>query len=90
MQEIESELEKVPKSKNAPRLIDLDLLFFGDTVYDSPELILPHPKWHERLFVLVPLADVTDTLPLGIDMGELLKKFLNPHNEQVIKCGTLT
>jgi len=90
MQKIEIELGKIPKPKNAPRIIDLDLLFFGPKVYHSSTLTLPHPKWHERLFVLAPLADVTDTTPLGINMKEMLQKFLNPHNEQVIVCGALT
>lgn len=89
MQEIEKQLGKLPKSKSEPRAIDLDLLFFGDLILYTKKLILPHPKWHERLFVLAPLADVTDTIPLGINMKELLKKFLNPHNERVEVCNTL-
>ncbi|MCC5832400.1 MAG: 2-amino-4-hydroxy-6-hydroxymethyldihydropteridine diphosphokinase [Chlamydiales bacterium] len=89
MQEIEKGLGKKEKSKQAPRLIDLDLLFFGEEVYHSSRLTLPHPKWHERLFVLAPLADLTDTLPFGIDLKKLMEKFSNPHNEQVEKCGLL-
>jgi 2-amino-4-hydroxy-6-hydroxymethyldihydropteridine diphosphokinase len=44
--------------KNAPRTLDLDLLLHGDTVLDDPELTLPHPRMHERAFVLAPLAEV--------------------------------
>ena len=43
---------------HAPRTLDLDLLFHGDAVLDTPELTLPHPRWRERAFVLVPLAEV--------------------------------
>jgi len=42
---------------NAPRTLDLDLLLYDDCVLDTPELVLPHPRLHERAFVLVPLAE---------------------------------
>jgi 2-amino-4-hydroxy-6-hydroxymethyldihydropteridine diphosphokinase len=48
--------------KNAPRTLDLDLLLHGDTVQDDPELTLPHPRMHERAFVLMPLAEVAPAL----------------------------
>jgi 2-amino-4-hydroxy-6-hydroxymethyldihydropteridine diphosphokinase len=44
--------------RNAPRTLDLDLLFYGDARIDSPTLTVPHPRWHERAFVLVPLAEI--------------------------------
>jgi 2-amino-4-hydroxy-6-hydroxymethyldihydropteridine diphosphokinase len=44
--------------KNAPRTLDLDLIFYGDVVLATPELTLPHPRCHERAFVLQPLAEV--------------------------------
>jgi 2-amino-4-hydroxy-6-hydroxymethyldihydropteridine diphosphokinase len=42
----------------APRTADVDLLLYGQEVRDQPSLVLPHPRLHERLFVLVPLAEV--------------------------------
>jgi 2-amino-4-hydroxy-6-hydroxymethyldihydropteridine diphosphokinase len=48
--------------KNAPRTLDLDLLLHGDAVLDDPELTLPHPRMHERAFVLAPLAEVAPNL----------------------------
>ena len=48
--------------KNAPRTLDLDLLMHGETVQDDPELILPHPRMHERAFVLAPLAEIAPDL----------------------------
>jgi 2-amino-4-hydroxy-6-hydroxymethyldihydropteridine diphosphokinase len=44
--------------KNAPRTLDLDIIFYGDLLLNTPELTLPHPRWHERAFVLQPLAEV--------------------------------
>lgn len=41
-----------------PRVIDLDLLLFGDDVIDDPGLTVPHPRMHERLFVLEPLCEI--------------------------------
>jgi 2-amino-4-hydroxy-6-hydroxymethyldihydropteridine diphosphokinase len=43
---------------NAPRTLDLDLIFYGDVAVATPELTLPHLRWHERAFVLQPLAEV--------------------------------
>ena len=42
----------------APRTLDLDLLMYGDAHIDSPALTVPHPRWTQRAFVLVPLAQV--------------------------------
>jgi len=44
--------------KNAPRTLDLDIIFYGDVALATPELILPHPRWRERAFVLLPMAEV--------------------------------
>lgn len=43
---------------NAPRTLDLDLLLFGDAVIATPELTVPHPRMHQRAFVLVPLLEI--------------------------------
>ncbi|WP_290890541.1 2-amino-4-hydroxy-6-hydroxymethyldihydropteridine diphosphokinase [Arenimonas sp.] len=45
-----------------PRVLDLDLLAYGDEVVDEPGLTLPHPHLHERAFVLVPLAEIAPAL----------------------------
>jgi 2-amino-4-hydroxy-6-hydroxymethyldihydropteridine diphosphokinase len=50
--------------RNAPRTLDLDLLLHGDTVQDDPELTLPHPRAHQRAFVLRPLAELSPDLIL--------------------------
>lgn len=52
------------KEKNAPRKVDLDLLLLGDLIIRSTPLTLPHPRMHERAFVLRPLLDVAPDLKL--------------------------
>jgi len=44
--------------RDAPRIIDIDIIFYGDTIIESPELIIPHPRMRERAFVLVPFAEI--------------------------------
>lgn len=48
--------------KWGPRTLDLDLLVFGEAILDQPGMHLPHPRLHERAFVLVPLAEIDATL----------------------------
>lgn len=50
--------------RNAPRIIDVDLLYFGEEIIDTEALVLPHPRICERLFVLQPLADIRPELVL--------------------------
>ena len=55
---IERDLGRVRTFLNAPRTLDLDLLLYDDLVLETPDLTLPHPRLHERAFVLVPLAEI--------------------------------
>ena len=57
-----------------PRTIDLDLLLYGEETIDEPGLTVPHPRLHERRFVLEPLADLEPALvvPGHGTVGELL------------------
>lgn len=54
--------------RNAPRTLDLDVLLYGDLRLDTPTLTIPHPRMHERAFVLVPLAEIA---PARVSAAEL-------------------
>ncbi len=58
LKEIESSLGRTPSFRNGPRLIDLDIIFYDDILLDSLALTIPHPRLHERAFVLIPLAEI--------------------------------
>ena len=58
LQAIEQSAGRERPYRNAPRTLDLDILWFGDQVIDTPELTVPHPRMAERAFVLRPLADL--------------------------------
>jgi len=62
LQEIEQKLGKKVVRENGPRIIDLDLLLYGDETLDLPELQLPHPGILQRDFVLRPLHDLNPDL----------------------------
>jgi len=58
LQEIEEKLGRVRKIKDGPRIIDLDLLLYGDQIITDENLIVPHPRMQERGFVLIPLNEI--------------------------------
>jgi 2-amino-4-hydroxy-6-hydroxymethyldihydropteridine diphosphokinase len=58
LQAIEARHGRRRSFANAPRTLDLDLLLFGDARIDEPQLVVPHPRMHERAFVLRPLVEV--------------------------------
>jgi len=64
LQNIEKILGKTAKKKNEPRTIDIDILFFDSQMTNINDLILPHPRWNERLFVLIPLLDLTPEIKM--------------------------
>ncbi|MBE0669769.1 MAG: 2-amino-4-hydroxy-6-hydroxymethyldihydropteridine diphosphokinase [Anaerolineales bacterium] len=75
LKRLETALGREPSFQNGPRLIDMDILFFDDLIIDSPPLVIPHPRLHQRAFVLVPLNDIAPDLIhslLNIPISELL------------------
>jgi 2-amino-4-hydroxy-6-hydroxymethyldihydropteridine diphosphokinase len=58
MQNIENEMGRTRKAKGGPRIIDLDLLFYGQNVIKEQDLAVPHPEIHKRRFVLEPFCEI--------------------------------
>jgi 2-amino-4-hydroxy-6-hydroxymethyldihydropteridine diphosphokinase len=87
---IEHEMGRQRIQKKGPRIIDIDILLFGDLILDSLPLTIPHPAMHDRRFVLQPLADIApavqhpvlkktvrellDTLPAGQTVRRVIAK----------------
>lgn len=65
------------RERNAPRVIDVDLLYFGDEISDTEVLVLPHPRLAERRFVLQPLAEIRPDLVLTGQPGSIAKLLAN-------------
>ncbi|MBW1981636.1 MAG: 2-amino-4-hydroxy-6-hydroxymethyldihydropteridine diphosphokinase [Deltaproteobacteria bacterium] len=59
---IEKDMGRVRQDRWGPRIIDLDLLFFDELVIDTAELTVPHPRLHQRRFVLLPLKEIAPQL----------------------------
>lgn len=74
IQNIECALKRVRTIKNGPRTIDVDILLFGNSEIETPNLTVPHPKMFERAFVLVPLSDIypSDEI-MGISFKERIQ-----------------
>ena len=79
-------------TKHKPRVIDLDLLFFNNAVRDTPALTLPHPRLHERRFVLVPMTELAPTLnhpKLNVTIFDLLVKLKSPHRVTLARADLM-
>ena len=73
-QAIEAEMGRVRKRHWGPRIIDVDILLYGEQEIDEPDLAVPHPRIRDRAFVLAPLADIAaDTVLNGKSVAEWLK-----------------
>jgi 2-amino-4-hydroxy-6-hydroxymethyldihydropteridine diphosphokinase len=70
----------------APRTLDLDLLLYGDHVIDEPGLVVPHPRMHERAFVLAPLAEIAPEVAIP-GKGRVLTLLATLGNQKILKIG---
>ena len=85
---IEKDMGRVRKEKLGPRIIDIDILLFGNEIHDLRFLKIPHPEMQNRRFVLVPLAEIDPTLQhpvLKKTIAELLEEC--PDNLEVKKIA---
>jgi 2-amino-4-hydroxy-6-hydroxymethyldihydropteridine diphosphokinase len=67
LQELEARHGRQRSFANAPRTLDLDILLYGELSLDSPDLKIPHPRMHQRAFVLRPLLEIAPQLPLSLE-----------------------
>jgi 2-amino-4-hydroxy-6-hydroxymethyldihydropteridine diphosphokinase len=83
--DIEADMGRVRRERWGPRIIDLDILIFGQEIIHEENLKVPHPLMHLRRFVLEPLAELVPDLihpSLGLSMMELLRRL--PDDGQVV------
>lgn len=80
LKRLELALGRKESFRNGPRLIDLDLLFYDDVVLNTPSLVIPHPRLHERGFVLLPLMDIAPDLVHPVNKKSI--------REMVSQCDT--
>lgn len=83
---IEARFGRQRSVRNAPRTLDLDLLLYGDEISSDPQLTLPHPRLHERAFVLAPLAEIAPrlTIPGRGSVADLLLRCADQQIEKIL------
>lgn len=83
LQEIERRMGRPHRrGQGEPRAIDLDILLYGRLVVEAPDLVIPHPRMHERRFVLLPLSEIAREAKhpiLNLTVEELLRSLQDSH-----------
>ena len=82
--QIERALGRKRTVMNGPRTIDIDVLLYGNSVIDCEELTVPHPRLHERRFVLAPLAELSPALRHPVT-GKTVAKMLEDLHGQTVR-----
>ncbi|MBV8707848.1 MAG: 2-amino-4-hydroxy-6-hydroxymethyldihydropteridine diphosphokinase [Acidobacteriaceae bacterium] len=90
LQRIERELGRVRAGavRRGPRVIDIDILLYGNAVIDTPQLTVPHPRMTERRFVLEPLLEIAPELRHPVTK-QLLRKYLDTLTGQQVRKAQL-
>ncbi len=71
---IENDCKRVRTIRWGPRTLDIDIIFYGDEKIDTPRLTIPHPRWQERAFVIVPAKELKD-LDVPVPEGSEVRLF---------------
>ncbi len=77
IQEVEAHLGRVRGQRFGPRTVDIDILFYDDLIIETPRLKIPHPRLHQRAFVLIPLCELAPELVhplLGLTIKQLSER----------------
>lgn len=85
LKQIEVEVGRVESFRWGPRQIDIDILFYDDLVLESESLTIPHPRLHERAFVLVPLADIAADFVHPVLKKTIEELFLNVNQAGIVR-----
>jgi 2-amino-4-hydroxy-6-hydroxymethyldihydropteridine diphosphokinase len=86
LQAIEARFGRQRPFRFAPRTLDLDLLLHGDRSIDTARLVLPHPRLHERAFVLLPLLELAPTLSHPV-LGRLAAYLVATRDQRIERLG---
>ena len=78
LQRLEAGAGRERPYRNAPRTLDLDLLHYGSARMTSPRLTVPHPRWRERAFVLLPLRELAPALVSEADLAAVAGQRIAP------------
>ena len=88
LQNIEKDMGREREVKGGPRIIDLDLLFYGQEVIQNPDLIVPHPEIQKRRFILAPICEIASYFihpSFGVSMRGLKDRLSDNKMVEVIK-----
>jgi len=89
VKDIESKLGRLPKTHNLPRPIDIDILFYGDHVISTPDIVIPHPRLQERAFVLIPLTEIAPDLVHPVNKHTVMAPLKSVSKKGVILSGKI-
>jgi 2-amino-4-hydroxy-6-hydroxymethyldihydropteridine diphosphokinase len=89
--DVETDFGRRRDYHHAPRTLDLDLLLYGEQISEAPHLTLPHPRLHQRAFVLAPLAEVSPSLTIpGRGRVDDLLAACTDQRIEMLRCVSLT